>query len=790
MKHTIQARFAEIMQNKEIYLNVWITSKPISKSAKGYVYALKGSIGSENELWRNISKIVNELNSKGLIATHVPKDAKKSLKGDIIVISEESIDEKSLTNLIPKRLNLGLAFLCEAELNYSEYQSIFNYAWQSLFKAHVKKQGFQKIGRHFIPLEEFNNTNSKKSSFRITPALINGFPALWIDPAQRIMIKLDFEEAKKASENNPIPVRVLPNWKQGYVVGIYKETVGEYKQYHILKHWNDEIGIPVRKDHRLIKVKFNSSTQVYAYPEICVYEDYKAGLRNYSGKKYKPVERIELSQKFLEKIGAVNFLGEFFIFNSEPLRIDDLGFKLEEFSSHKEFEVFLRKNNKPYNVTLLNVRNQLEQGAEPYTGKIDGKYAVIAPSRLKGKIETVLKSIEETYTKLNLGYIQMILPIKYIDNLTISKYKEAINEMISNLAKRSQEDKIIVFVIIPSSDIGRLYYEIKDAFFNPIPYGGEIKPIHTQCIEEETIPKILANKIEICENIALQVYLKLYGKNAAIWLCSKPVDEGIYDESGITCYACFDVSRRPQYKTEVGVFTVITDPYGRFISLDFIPTVGEQLSKVTFHKILERIAQVSKRYSSSFAKLETDLKFNLKRLVMYYDGNVRLSLKKDMEETFYKGVPEEGLEPIPDYFNGRSDLPKELAIDIVGVNKSPNKRIYQKIKDEWRNVKRGTCIIEGEEKALLISSLPQLMQNNEINTLMPLELKKVLHLSINTSLKEPSIVNLTREYYYLTHLNWLSLRQRSKFALPHKIAQKAGEYISAQVNIPQNIVIW
>jgi hypothetical protein len=83
-----------------------------------------------------------------------------------------------------------------------------------------------------------------------------------------------------------------------------------------------------------------------------------------------------------------------------------------------------------------------------------------------------------------------------------------------------------------------------------------------------------------------------------------------------------------------------------------------------------------------------------------------------------------------------------------------------------------------------------LKQNTEMNTLMPLELKKVLHLSINSSLQEPSIADLAREYYYLTHLNWLSLRQRSKFALPHKIAQKAGEYISAQVNIPQNIIIW
>jgi hypothetical protein len=776
--------------NKEIYLNVWVANKSIPNSAIGYVYILTNTFSEENELWRNITRIVNELTLKGLAATHVPIEAKKNIHGDVIVLSEKTIDTELVSKLISKKLNLTLKFSHEMQLKYSDHSIIFSYAWQNNFRAHAKKHKFQRVGSHYIPSEEFNNTNSKKSSFRITPILIRDVPALWIDPEQRIMIKLDFEKAKQASEDNPIPVRVLPNWKQGFVVGVYKENVGDYKQYPIFEYWNNEIGINVRKNDRLLKVKFSSSAQIYAYPEVCVYKEYKAGLKEYSGKKYNPFERIKLSQGLLEKIDLINFLGETFAFKPEPLRIDDLGFKLEEFSSHKEFEVFLRKNDKPYNVSILNVRNQLEQGAEPYTGKIDGKYAVIAPSRLKGKIEAVLRIIEETYTKLNLGSIQRILPIKYIDNLTISKYKEAINEIISNLAKKSQKDKIIVFVIIPSSDIGRLYYEIKDAFFNPIPYGGEIKPIHTQCIEEETIPKILANKIEICENIALQVYLKLYGKNAAIWLCSKPVDEGIYAESGITCYACFDVSRRPQYKTEVGVFTVITDPYGRFISLDFIQTVGEQLSKATFHKIVEKIAQVSKLYSSSFTKFEPNLKFNLKRLVLYYDGRVRSSWKIAMEETFYKGVPEEGLEPIPDYFNGRSDLPKELAIDIIGVNKSPNKRIYQRIKGEWRNVKRGTCIVEGERKALLISSLPQLKQNIEINTLIPLELEKILHFSINSNLQEPSIAELAKEYFYLTYLNWLSLRQRTKFALPHKIAQKAGEYISAQVHIPQNIIIW
>jgi hypothetical protein len=785
----MNSKFVRTQQEyREIYMNIWPANSKIPENVTAYLFTLMGAPLTESERWKQINMIVSKLASKGFDATNVPKGSKKSLSGDIVVLSTKLVNVSDILLLISSQVKAE--FSNKVQLAYSEYPYLFEKAWQNTFREHMKKYGFLCSAGNYIPMSEFEKKDPRKPSFHISTAMIEGVPSLWIDPGHRIMIPLDFQEAVKATEDNSIPVRVLMDWKKAFVVGVYEETVGSYDRYPLLTHWKER-GVPVEENHRLIKVKFSGETKAYPYPEICVYKEFEWGVKEYSGRKYRPDERIKLAQKVVAEIGDITFLGYRFSFYHEPLTLSALNFKVRQFPSPKEFIVLLQKNGKQYRTNLLKVREELEKGAEPYTKKVNGKYAVVAPSVAKEYINNAFRLIEQTYTKLNFGTIKQVLPVKYVDSERTSEFKEAFNLTLSELIEKAQGENIIVFVILPIQHAGRIYYEAKDTFFNPPSFFDRVKPFQTQCIELENLRAIATGRTDICETLAPQIYLKLHGKNAALWLCSQPADAHVYNDAGITAYACFDVSRRREYKSEISVFTTVTDPYGRFISFDVIHSGGEGLTKASFHKLIERIAQVCKAYSAVFVKLEPMLKFDLKRIVLYRDGHISQAWKNLMEDAFINGVPEAGIEPIPEFFKNRKDLPSSLSVDIVGVNKTPNRRAYLRVEDNWHNVKRGTCIIEEEDKCLLIGSSPHRdKEGNETTTVQPIEIEKAHHFTINSTLSEPSVDALAQEYFHLTYLNWLSFRQRSKFALPQKITQRTGEYISAQVRIPPSVIVW
>ena len=790
---SIQAKSPLNYYGKEFYLNLWSADAKVPEKVKGFVFSLQSMPQTEAERWKLINKVLGCLAARGFDVAVAPPELRKKFGGEILILSTNSVNVKEAISFISK---LSKAEFCgEVDITYADHPAVFEHAWQNTFREYMKKTGFLCTASIYVPMSEFKSKNASKPSFRISASVIDGKPSLWIDPGQRIMIPLTYEEARAATDDDSIPVRVLMDWKKAFVVGAYEERVSEYTNYQLIEHWTER-GVPVEGQHRIFKVKFGGDSKSYPYPEICVYREYERGRREYSGRKYKPGERIRLVQELLEKrINRVKFLGKSVSFNLTPVTSSSLLFKNEKFPSPKDFVVTLRKNGKAYSTNLLKVKEELEGGAEPYTGKITGKYAVIAPLGIKGILEQAFDIIERTYYRLNFGKLEQVLPIRYVKSDKTSEYKEAFNLTISEIKDvvHNETENIIVFVILPDVQYsGTIYYEAKDTFFNPPSFFDKVKPIQTQCMDVQTIKDIVGGKLNICETLVPQVYLKLYGRYAAVWLCTKPADSHVYTgDSGITAYACFDVSRRKKYKSQVSVFTAVTDPYGRFISFEVIQSGGEGLTKASFHKLIERIARVCKAYSNEFPRREPSLKFNLKRIVLYRDGHVNHALKKLMADVFENGVPEEGLEPIPKFFEGRQDLPSSVAIDIVGVNKSPNRRIFIKDKNEWCNAKRGICIVENNNRCLLVGSSPHKdAEGAETTTVQPLEIEKVHHFRINSQLEEPPVEALAREYFHLSYLNWLSFSQRSKYALPQRITQKIGEYISAQVRVPSDVIVW
>ena len=777
------------------HFNLWVSDKKVPEKANALVLLLSGGIDKEPGMrWRALKGIVGRLCRSGFVATHVPINLRQKLLGDIVVLSTTEIDKSEVMSNLPKIEKGIIKSSDNIQISSSDFTSIFEGAWQDWFRESMRKSGFLLTGfGTYVATEQFVQSTTHKLAFRISPELIDGSPALWIDPETRIMVPLSYEEGRLATEEEPIQVRVLMDWRTAFVVGVYEGDVSEYKGYNLEEHWRER-GIPVRPKHRIFKVKFGDQITIYAYPEVCVFKEYQRGKKELGGKRYRPSERIEFVQRLLkEKLTKIDFLGDSFSFPLEPASIVDVLHEKIGFESSRDFQVILRRGATVYPTSILDVKSSFEKGAEPYTGKQSGSYVVICPEELREKIGIALRAIEKTYQNLNMGSISQLLPTLFVKGDKYTDYQGAFNLMIEDLLSQSQDTRhLIAFVVLPNvAWESSLYYEAKHTFFNPSNIIESISPMQIQCLESNTVDKIIADKRYIIENIAPQVYLKLYGRHAALWLCKVPADIHAYPESpGITAYACFDVSRRKKLKSQVSVFTAVTDGYGRFISFDSIPSGGERLTELSFYNLIERIASMCKAYATQFSKIEPNLKFNLQRIVLYKDGYIDPKEKDLMFKVFNNGVPEEGREPIPEFFGKRRDLPKSLVIDVVSVNKSANRRVFSKIGIDWTNPRRGSFYQKkGEKRGLLISSQAHKGDNVEMMTLRPLQLELVHHFSINSNLPTLDTKAIAQEYYHLTFLDWVSFYQKSKYALPQRITQKTGEFLSAQVDVPKEVIV-
>ncbi len=774
----------------ETHVNLWMGQRALQEQAQALIFNLKERAGKTGpERWRVIKGIENILASKGFDAAHVPVKQIDALGGDLVVFGGEDKVPKIKGCL--KTDNVQLEFARALTLRMGDHACIFQTAWENRVRAELRRAGFIKVGtRVYVDSSEFVSPERTKHAYRVSPCIVHGRPSLWIDAGFRIMIPLKFQEAMRATEEESIKVRVLPDWKAAFVTGVSEKRVGESRNIDIAL-WRRR-GVPVEADHRVVIVKFPGNPKPYHYPEICVYREFEYGRKGYAARRLTPDERVSRVLTLLNRLGKIRFLGFEVVFDTLPASSSAVTLGLGRFRSQRDFQVLLRKDGEDLPVNLLEVRDALYSGAQPYTGKVDGVFGVVAPPEVAGILEKALGKIADTYSKLNFGSLEQRFGIRYTEGRGVNDYVEAFNDMISTVTE-SESARKIIFVILPDvSYEGDIYYAAKDAFFNPaIPLPlRAVEPIQTQCLEVSTLRSIVNGNTRICETLAPQIYLKLYGRQAAIWLCKEPADSHIYDEPGITAYACFDTSRRKKYKSEISVFTAVTDPYGRFIWSDVIQSGGEGLTRASFYKLMEKIARVCKRYSELFPRIEPRLRFELRRIVLYKDGPIKPAERALMREVFEKGIPEDGLEPIPDAMRKRRDLPDSVSIDIVAVNKSPNRRVLVRTEEGWRNPRHGIFIIENPKSGILVSSVPHRWAGKELATVQPIQLVKVEHFNVDSDLEEPTIEGLVKEYFHLKYLNWLSLFQPPKFALPQRITQRTGEYISAQVRIPTGIIVW
>ncbi len=777
------------------HLNLWQSRDRVPNTVSATPLTLSGEFIDKDPLarWKTMTRLTTLFPTKGVDATHVPQGLRHSLGADVLFLSTSPMDTSKLESQLPRVSNITMKIGSPLQLRYADSPAVFDGAWRNAFRALMRRLNFLTSGASYVPPEQVSSTNPVKKSFRISTEVIGGKPSLWIDPGSKVMNPLPVVEARTATPERSVTVRVLPDWHKAFLVGTYPEEVKDYKELDLVEHWRFR-GVDIQGSEAVYRVKFTEESSSYAYPQSCVFKEYEPGKKDQRLPKLPPSLRIQLAQDLLRRLGFPMFLGQTVSFDSVPLEARNYLASSSQFESGNDFIVTLKKLGKPMAVPVLGIKDALLGGAEPYTGKISGKYHVVAPVSVTDQIGPALRQIEQDYRNLNMGTISPAAPPIFIQGRFQSEYMEAFGRTIQDILRETvsgRHQPTIVFVVLTNMGWkNNLFFEAKNTFFNPSAVLDEFPPIQIQCLEEATIAKLPGNA-PISYNIAPQVYLKLFGRHSAVWLCDTPADSNVYPDSpGITAYACYDVSRRRKLKSQVSVFTAVTDGYGRFIAYDRFSTGGENLTPLAFEKLVESISRTCRQYADTFAIKEPNLKFNLRRIVLYKDGLIDRREASIMEEVFSKGIPEEGIQSLPDYFKGRSDLPQSLAIDIVGVNKSSIKRLFVRNGNDWSNPRRGLCAVgRGGRTAYLVGSQAQRSQSVEISTVQPLEIEHIHHFNINSDLPSPGVEALSREYYHLTFLDWVTFYQRSKFALPQRITQRTGEYLSYNVNVPKGVTL-
>ena len=768
------------------YLNLYKSRYRIPQGVKGYyIKFMKLYNKKSSERRAFLQSIVSKLNKKGFDGAVAPNDIFDEF--DIIflgVLRKRFLDEVLKYYDLSPRIEEGVV----------ERADIIERAWQNRVRTDLKRKGFLKVGNRYVLEKDVNDTTTIfKRAYKIQIVLIDNFPSLFIDPRTKIMIPIEekiIDSSDSLGEASPIAVRVLPNWQRGILVGrVGKEAMDMefpfgHRMYKTPDYWRVKYGLYlVKPNDEMLNIYIPEYEKTLPYPKSCVFSEFKNGMSFPEKLKKSPQERVLETKEFVNRyLRTINFLEQTLILNG-PTPVAYIGYTKYIFPSSKEFEVIVGGGEE---TTVRSLNKALRQYG-PYAGKIDGKYIVIHHGE-KRKILNALKSVENAYSNLNLGKLELYTSIG--DDGFIETNGESVIDYTSTIADlhlqlNSLSKKLIAIIVLPYDTVSDIYYKAKKNLFERT---FQLNPIPTQAVKIRTINDIVEKgrgSYPICANIASQCYVKLGGTGSAVWILKNAADSIIPGISpGSTCYAYHDVSRRPEKKASATAYSAITDSYGRYIATGSKPVGGEKLTPSVFYdillEILEKISIFNRRYSMAMR----GKRFQFRRLVFAKDGVIRSDEADMMEEVIFNGIPDERKEAIPDILRRKSIYPKSLVIDVIDINKNPSKRVFERRQDIFYNVNEGMAIAYDDFSGLLVTC------GTNVGTVQPLEISIKKHMCLNMKgIPRPHISKILEEYYRLTFLNWASLFRQGKYALPQILTQNLGKNLSAGVLVPDNTIL-
>ena len=767
------------------HINLYRSLKPIRFPVRGCYVRFDGlDIEKKADRRAFLQSVVNGLSRKGYDAAVAPKKLSNSF--DLVLLNSNGGEAE---NALKRYSRLGPRVI---EATVSE-RAVVEKAWQNKVRVYLMGKGFLKIGdRYILKRDIADRTNYFKSAFRIQAVLAGDYPALLVDPRTRIMIPLidgQIERADELGEESKEVVRVLPRWQRGILVGRAGRKAEDMefpfgdRTYRTPDYWRVKHGIDfVAPSDEMLEVYVAAFERVLPYPRSCVFSEFPSGMPLPSELRMSPDTRVKKARLFIQKyLTSISFLGQRVTLQG-PYTLSDLGYVEHTYPPQREFRVVVGNGQ----IATVNGLHGALRRYGPYAGRIDGRYVVIH-HRDQDKVIRALKMIERTYRLLNLGELR---PVGRVGNNglvdtggeSVTDYTSAIAEL--RLELDSQDEKVIAIVVLPDSHASEIYYKSKEKLFERI-FGLEHLP--TQAVSMDTLAAIAnggRTAYPTSVTIASQCYVKLGGTGAAVWILHEPADTPIPGiPPGSSCYAYHDVSRRPKIKASATAYSALTDSYGRYIATGTKPIGGEKLTPSGFYDILVELLQKSSVFSRRYATVG-ERKFSFQRLVFAKDGVIRNDEADMMEEVIFDGLPEERKEPIPSLLSEIKMLPDSLVIDIIDVNKSPNKRLFDRDGGKFLNVPEGTAICYDDSKGLLVSCRP------ETGTAQPLEISLKKHICLNRDdAPTPHISQIMEEYYRLTFLDWASIFKQGKYALPQILTQNLGKHISAGVLVPDDMIL-
>lgn len=515
------------------------------------------------------------------------------------------------------------------------------------------------------------------------------------------------------------------------------------------------------------------------YPASVVFGSFSRGRSLPDDLKKDPRQRVSEAATAIDQyFDSMQFTGSEADL-SKLTTAKELGYDTPSFGSSYDFDVRLGDDRK---AGVNDIHKSLKRNG-PYAGPVNGEYVVITPEDGR-EIRDGFDELASIYNQLNLGSISRCSEVGNdgiieVGSQNSNTYANRITEVRDQLDAIGSD--LIAFVVLPGHNQD-VYFQARGKLFERL-FGNN--PVPAQAIQYKNVVKLANdNGYFIGVNTASQVYVKLGKVGSAVWILDEPADAHVPGvEPGSTCYAYHDVSRRPDKKSAATAYSATTDSYGRYIATGAQPTGGEKLTDEVFHSILnELLRKVSAFHRRQETSGEKD--FHFKRLVFAKDGKIGWQEQKMMKKVIREGVPSAGKRPISEILDESGLLPDDMIIDVVSVNKSPNKRVVTRDGNGFDNVAGGNAMIYGDESGLLVSHKP------ERGTAKPLEITANDHVSLNRDdVPEPTAESLLKEYYNLSYLNWSSIFSQGKYALPQILTQNLGENLSAGIDVPENMAM-
>jgi hypothetical protein len=769
-----------------LYVNLYKSLERVEQSVRGYYVKFEGlQIEKKMDRTAFLQAIATSLARKGYDACVIPDDLSNNF--DIVLLN---VDENQVSEVTSKYSNLGPKFVKTDILR----NDIVAKAWQNRVRVELARKGLLRIGDRYVSEQDIKDKQKKfKKAFRIQTFLISGFPSVFVDPRTRIMIPLgdnEMQQAETAGEESKIYVRVLPHWQRGILIGTTgKKAVDTQiplgdKMFPAHEYWKIKHNIHfVSAQEPMLDVHVSAYERTLAYPESCVFAEFERKTMLPEDLKKDPHVRVQISSDFIRNyFDSINFLGQKILFKG-PMAAKDLNYTEYTFPSQNSFQIIVGSGN----IATVDGIHRALRSHGPYSGKLDGKYVVIHYGN-RDRISEALKSLERAYSQLNLGKLAPLSSVGvngFVDagGESVADYTSTVAELRATFMEK--REKVIAIIVLPDIYSSEIYFKSRGQLFERV-FGAE--PVPAQAISYGSLEKIIANdksSYAICVNTAAQCYIKLGGTGTAAWILKDAADINIPGvHQGSSCYAYHDVSRRPKIKASATAYSALTDSYGRYIATGTKPVGGEKLTSSSFYDILVELLQKISIFSKRFGAVSGERAFSFKRLVFAKDGMLKWDEAEMMHAVIMSGLPEERKPPIPELLKKIAMLPKTLTIDIIGVNKTPNKRIFDRVNEHFVNVPEGTAISYDENNGLLVSC------SSRIGTEQPIEISLHRHLCLNgDSIPKPQISQIMDEYYRLTFLNWSSIFKHGKYALPQILTQNLGENISAGVLVPDDMVL-